>query len=128
MDGTCEYHPELGNSVMQEQTSYALTDMWILAQMFRISKIQFIDHMKPKKKEEPSVDASVLLRRGTKYSQEEIRRQSVEQRLKERPSRDSPTWGSIPYSVTKPRHYCGCYKCLLKGASYSCLLRGSASA
>ena len=33
-----------------------------------------------KKKEEPSVDASVLLRRGTKYSQEEIRRQSVEQR------------------------------------------------
>ncbi|KRY62277.1 hypothetical protein T4D_6339, partial [Trichinella pseudospiralis] len=28
--------------------------------------------------------------------------------LKERPSRDCPTWGFIPYTVTKPRHYCGC--------------------
>ena len=33
---------------------------------------------------------------------------SVEQRLKETPPRDSPIWGSIPYTVTKPRHYCGC--------------------
>jgi hypothetical protein len=32
----------------------------------------------------------------------------IEQRLKERPSRDCPTWGFIPYTVTKPRHYCGC--------------------
>jgi hypothetical protein len=30
----------------------------------RIPKIQFTDHMKPKKKEDQSVDASVLLRRG----------------------------------------------------------------
>ena len=111
MDGTCEYHPELGNSVMQEQTSYALTDMWILAQMFRISKIQFIDHMKPKKKEEPSVDASVLLRRENK-----IWRQSVEQRLKERLPRNCPTWGSIPNTVTKPGCYCGYQKCMLTGA------------
>jgi hypothetical protein len=22
--------------------------------------------------------------------------------------RDCPTWGSIPYTVTKPRHYSGC--------------------
>jgi hypothetical protein len=36
----------------------------------------------------------------------EIQRQSVEQRLKERPSRDCPTWESIPHSDTKPRHYC----------------------
>jgi hypothetical protein len=41
----------------------------------------------------------------TKYSWEEI--QSVEQRLKERPSRDCLTWGSIPYTVTKLRHYFG---------------------
>jgi len=34
----------------------------------------------------------------------EIQGQRVEQRLKERPSRDCPTWGSIPYSATKPRH------------------------
>jgi hypothetical protein len=34
--------------------------------MLKIPKIQFIDHMKPKKKKEQSVDASVLLRRGNK--------------------------------------------------------------
>jgi hypothetical protein len=27
-------------------------------------------------------------------------------------SRDFPTWGSIPYTVTKPRHYCGCQEVL----------------
>jgi hypothetical protein len=27
---------------------------------------------------------------------------------KERLSSDCSTWGSIPYTVTKPRHYCGC--------------------
>jgi hypothetical protein len=32
---------------------------------------------------------------------------AVEQKLKERPSSDCPIWGSIPYTVTKPRHYCG---------------------
>jgi hypothetical protein len=66
--------------------------------------------MKLKKKDDQSVDTSVLLRRGgAKYSQEEIWRQSVEQGLKERPSRDCPTWGSIPYTV---RHYCGCQEVL----------------
>jgi hypothetical protein len=79
----------------------------MLAPKLRISKIQFTDYMKLKKKEDQSVGASVLLR-ATKYSQEQIWRQSVEQRLKERPSRDCPTWASIPYRVTKPRHYCGC--------------------
>jgi hypothetical protein len=38
--------------------------------------------------------------------------QRVEQRLKERPSRDCPTWGSIPHADTKPRHYCGCQEVL----------------
>ena len=46
--------------------------MWILAQKFGIPKIQFTDHMTLKKKEDQNVDASVLLRRGTKYSQEKI--------------------------------------------------------
>jgi hypothetical protein len=53
-----------------------------------------------------------LLRRGTKYSREGIQRQNVEQRPKERPSRDCPAWGSIPYTVTKPRHYGGCQEVL----------------
>jgi hypothetical protein len=38
----------------------------------------------------------------------EIKCRSVEQRLKERSSRDCPIWGFIPYIVTKARQYCGC--------------------
>jgi hypothetical protein len=57
--------------------------------------------MKLKKKENQNVDASFLLRRGRKYLREEIGRQSVEQRLKERPSRDCPTWRSIPRHQTQ---------------------------
>jgi len=57
-------------------TWHALTDKWILAQRLGIPKIQFTDYMKLKKKEDQNVDASVLLRRGTKYSQEEIHRQN----------------------------------------------------
>ena len=53
-------------TVTKEQTWYILTDKWILAQKFRIPKIRFIDHMKPEKKENQSVDASVLLRRVNK--------------------------------------------------------------
>ena len=36
----------------------------------------------------------------------EIWRSGVGQRLRERPSREYPTWGSIPYTETKPWHYC----------------------
>jgi hypothetical protein len=61
--------------------------------------------MKPRKKEDQNVDASVLFKRGNKI-QKEIRRQSVKQGLKERPSRDCPNWGFIPYAATKPRYYC----------------------
>ena len=50
----------------QKNTQYALTDKWILAQKFGIPKIQFTDYMKPKKKEDQNVDASVLLRRVNK--------------------------------------------------------------
>jgi hypothetical protein len=59
--------------------------------------------MKLNKKEEQSVGVSVLLRRRTKYSQEQIWRYSIEQRLKERSFRDCPNWGFIPYRDTKPR-------------------------
>jgi hypothetical protein len=52
----------------------------------------------------------------TNYSQEEIWRQSVEQRLKERPSVDYPTWGSIPYSATKPWYYCRCWEVFADGS------------
>jgi hypothetical protein len=45
---------------------YGLTDKWILAQKFRITKTEFTDHMKLKKKEDQSVGVLVLLRRGNK--------------------------------------------------------------
>jgi hypothetical protein len=44
----------------------ALTDKWILAQKLRISKIQFTDHMKLKKKEDQRLDTWVLLTVGSK--------------------------------------------------------------
>jgi hypothetical protein len=68
--------------------------------------------MKLKKKDNQSVDMSVLLRNGSKIPMEGDTETNYEQRLKERPSRDCPTWGSIPYTVTKPRHYCGCQQVL----------------
>jgi hypothetical protein len=64
MDGTRNYHHECGNLITKEHTWYTLTDEWILAQKLRIPKIQFIDHMKLKKKEDQS--ASVLFRKGNK--------------------------------------------------------------
>ena len=39
---------------------------WIFAQKLGIPKIQFIEHMKLKKKEDQSVDTLVLLRMGNK--------------------------------------------------------------
>jgi hypothetical protein len=47
-----------------------------------------------------------------KYSLEEIQRQRLEKKLKERTSSDCPPWGSIQYTVTKPRHNCGCQQVL----------------
>jgi hypothetical protein len=58
-----------------------------------------------KKKEDHVWMPQSFLEGETKYSGQKIWRQSMEQRLKERPSRDCPTWGSIPYTVTKHRDY-----------------------
>jgi hypothetical protein len=81
MDGT-------ENILIKEHTRYILRDKWILAQKLGIPKIQFTNQMKLKKKEDQSIDIWSFLEGGTKYPLEEIQRQSVEQRLKERPSRD----------------------------------------
>ena len=56
---------ELEN-IIPSALRYALTDKWILAQKLGLSKIQFTDHMKLKKKEDQSVGASFLLRKGNK--------------------------------------------------------------
>jgi hypothetical protein len=50
----------------------ALTDKRILAQKFRIPKIQFTKHMKLKKKEDQSVDTSFLLKTGNKIPMEGV--------------------------------------------------------
>jgi hypothetical protein len=55
-----------------QNTWYTLTDKWILAQKLGICKIQFTDHMKLKKKEDQSVDTSVLLRWGNKIPMEGV--------------------------------------------------------
>jgi hypothetical protein len=49
-----------------------------------------------------------FLEERTKYSGEELTRKSVEQRWKERSSRDCPTWGSMLDTFTKSIYYCGC--------------------
>ena len=50
----------------------ALTDKWILVQKLRIPKIQFAKHIKLKKKEDQSVDISLLLRMGNKIPMEGV--------------------------------------------------------
>jgi hypothetical protein len=64
------------------------------------------------KKEDQSVETSVLLRRRSKIPMGEHTETKCGERLKKRLSRDCPTWGSIPYTVTKDRHYCGCQQVL----------------
>ena len=46
---------------------WIITNKWILAQKLGIPKIQFTDHMKLKK-EDQSVDTSVLHRKGNKIA------------------------------------------------------------
>ena len=53
-------------------TQDLLVDKWRLAQKLRIPKIQFAKHMKLQKKEDQSVDTSILLRRGNKIPMEEV--------------------------------------------------------
>jgi hypothetical protein len=60
------------SEVTQSQKNTHDMNSLILAQKFGISKIQFTNHMKLKKKEDQSVDTLVLLRRGNKIPMEGI--------------------------------------------------------
>jgi hypothetical protein len=53
------------------------------------------------KNEDQSVDTSFLLRMGNKISMEGVRETKYGAEMKEGPSRDCPTWESIPSSATK---------------------------
>jgi hypothetical protein len=65
-------------------------DKWILGKEHGLPKIQLINHMKLKRKQEQSMDASFLLRKQNNIIKE-TQGQRVQQRLKERPSRDFST-------------------------------------
>jgi len=54
------YHSEWGNPITEKYTWYALVQKWTLAQKLVLPKIQFTDHMKLKKMDDQSVDASLL--------------------------------------------------------------------
>ena len=108
MDGIWKYHPEWGNSVTKEHAWHVIIDKWI----FKSSEYTRFNSQtiwSSRRKTKVWILQS-FLEGGTKYSQEEIWNQSVEQRLKERPSRDC-TWGCIPYTATKPGWYCRCPAC-----------------
>jgi hypothetical protein len=64
--------------------------------------------MKLKKKEEQSVDTLILPKRGNKIPMEGVTETEFRAEIEECPSIDCPTWGSIPYTTTKSRHYGRC--------------------
>jgi hypothetical protein len=74
--------------------------------------------MKLKKKEDPSVSALVLLRKGNKILMGANTKTNVEQRLKERPSRDCPTHINDSSHIQSPNTdtIVNANKCLLTGA------------
>ena len=81
---------------------------WIIAPKPRLPKIQFSDHMKLKKEEKQSVDGSVLLRSGNKIPMGRNTATKCGIKTEGKAIQRLPHWGSIPYTVTKTRHYCGC--------------------
>jgi hypothetical protein len=58
------------------------------------------------------VDASVLLRRGNNILTGGTIETKCGAETRKGHPKTAPTWGSIPYTVTKPRSYCGCQKVL----------------
>ena len=77
-------HPEWGNPITKEHTWYALNDKWILTQKLWIPKIQFIDYIKLKNKENQSMETSVIFWSMNKILMGGNMETSVEQILKER--------------------------------------------
>ena len=93
-----------------------LTDKWILAQKFGIPKLQFTDHMKLKKKEDQSVDASVLLRRGNKILIGGNLERKSGAETEGKASRDCPTWDPSHIQSSNMDTIVDVGKCFLTGA------------
>jgi hypothetical protein len=64
--------------------------------------------MKLKKKEDQSVDTLLLLRMGNKIPMEGVTETKFGAEAEGRTIQRLPHLGSIPYTTTKPRHYCIC--------------------
>jgi hypothetical protein len=62
--------------------------------MLAMPKIQFVKKHETQEEGRPKILCS-FVEGGTKYPWKELKRQSVKQSLKERLSRDFPTWRSI---------------------------------
>ena len=107
MNGTSKYYPEWGNPITKEHTWYAF-NKWILDKKLGIPKIQFTNHMKLKRMKTTVWLLRFFLEGGVKIPMRGDTETMFGAKLKERPSSDCPTWGSIPYTVTKRRHYCEC--------------------
>jgi hypothetical protein len=68
--------------------------------------------MKLEKKEDLSVDASVLLRRGNKILMGGNTETKCGAETEGKAIQSLPHIGSIPYIVAKPKCYCGCWEVL----------------
>ena len=68
--------------------------------------------MKLKRKEDQSVDISILLRRGNKIPMDRVTEKMFRAEIKRRAIQRLPHLGFIPYTITKPRHYCVCQQVL----------------
>jgi hypothetical protein len=71
--------------------------------------------MNLKKKKGQSVGRAILLRRGNKIFTGGNTESKYGLELKETPSRDCPTWGCIPCTVTKQDTIVDAKECLLTG-------------
>jgi hypothetical protein len=60
------------------------------------------------KKEDKSVDTSIILRRGNKILMEGATETKCEAETEGMTIQRLPHLGSLPYTTTKPRHWCGC--------------------
>jgi hypothetical protein len=68
--------------------------------------------MKLKKKEDQSADTSILPRIGNKIPMKGVTETKCGAETEGMTSRVCPTWRFIPYTTTKPRHFCGCQQVL----------------
>ena len=76
-------------------------------QKLGISKIQFTDHIKLQKKEDQSMNTSVLLRRGNKIPMEGVTEAKYRSETKGMTSQETAPPGDPSHIVTKLRYSCG---------------------